>query len=156
MLRKLLELCKWTIWLGALAGAFRRAFNFSRQYMLTNIGCHHMFSGRFYLTIWKDDGSYIFIADVYSPVYKDIDRLARELSYLDCMFDIDWGFAVRLWWPHFAWSDNRSTMMFNDIPDEILSSWSRFRVWRYLSSSAAFYEDIHVPEQFIPTKDTND
>lgn len=156
MLRKLLELCKWTIWLGSLAGAFRRAFNFSRQYMLTNIGVHHMFSGRFYLTIWKYDGSYIFIADVYSPEYKDIDRLARELSYLDGMFDIDWGFAVRTWWPHFAWSDKYSTMMFNDIPDDILSSWCRFRVWRYLSSSAAFYEDIHVPEQFTPTKDPND
>lgn len=156
MLKKLLELCKWTIWLGALAGAFRRAFNFSRQYMLTNIGVHHMFSGRFYLAIWKDDGSYIFIADVYSPELKDIDRLARELSYLDCMFDIDWGFAVRMWHPHFAWSEKYSTMMFNDIPDDILSSWSRFRVWRYLSSSAAFYEDIHVPEQFTPTKDPND
>ena len=124
--------------------------------MLTNIGVHHMFSGRFYLTIWKDDGSYIFIADVYSPEYKDIDRLARELSYLDCMLDIDWGFAVRTWWPHFAWSDKYSTMMFNDIPDDILSSWCRLRVWRYLSSSAAFYEDIHVPEQFTPTKDPND
>lgn len=155
MFKKLLELCKWTIWLGALAGAFRRAFNFSRQYMLTNIGVHHMFSGRFYLAIWKDDGSYIFIADVYSPEYKDIDRLARELSYLDCMFDIDWGFAGRMWWPHFAWSDKYSTMMFNDIPNEILSSWSRFRIWRYISSSAAFYEDLHVPEQFTPTKDTN-
>lgn len=156
MLRKLLELCKWTIWLGTLAGAFRRAFNFSRQYMLTNIGFHHMFSGRIYLTIWKDDGSYIFIADVYSQEYDDLGRLSRELNYLDCMFDTNWRFTVRMWWSHFAGSDNRSTMMFNDIPNEILSSWCRFRVWRYLTSSAAFYENIHVPEQFTPTKDTND
>ena len=156
MLRKLLELCKWTIWLGTLAGAFRRAFNFSRQYMLTNIGFHHMFPGRIYLTIWKDDGSYIFIVDVYSQEYDDIGRLSRELNYLDCIFDTNWRFTVRMWWSQFAGSDNRTTMMFNDIPNEILSSWCRFRVWRYLSTSAAFFETIHVPEQFTPTKDTND
>ena len=115
-----------------------------------------MFPGRIYLTIWKDDGSYIFITDVYSQEYDDIGRLSRELNYLDCIFDTNWRFTVRMWWSQFAGSDNRSTMMFNDIPNEILSSWCRFRVWRYLSTSAAFYETIHVPEQFTPTKDTND